>query len=275
MALTLGSAGATATIDASDGGRLTSLLIDGVETIGGARPAPGAPEGWYHGVFPMAPYAGRVRNAEFTFEGRPVRLPPNNGPHAGHGLVFDRPWTVVRHSTSRLSLRIELDDRWPWGGTVEQAFALEPGQLEISLTIRNEQRRMPAALGLHPWFARRTQAGSASFTFLPARRFSTDAEGFPGPAGTDLGRRPWDDVFSDLMADPVVSWPDGPRMRLSSNADIWTVFEQLDEGFCIEPLTAPPNSIGAMSAAVVGPGQPLGLRFCLTWAEPWTEPRSH
>lgn len=222
--------------------------------------------GWYHGSFPMAPYAGLVRDSTVDFEGRSYRLQPNYGAHAGHGVVFDRPWSVAEHSASRLVLGIALDERWPWGGEVAQVFDLEPGSLTMRLTVTNEQRRMPAALGYHPWFVRHPLGkGEASYSFKPLRRYAMDRDGFPQQPGPDLGSRPWDDVFTDLQADPAVSWEGGPTLRLSSDAPVWTLFERLDSGFCIEPLTAPPNSIGRARAAIVEPGVPLSLLFTIGW----------
>jgi galactose mutarotase-like enzyme len=49
-----------------------------------------------HGSFVMAPWAGRIRGGALHLEGRTYRLPTDRtAPHAGHGLVMDRPWQVL------------------------------------------------------------------------------------------------------------------------------------------------------------------------------------
>ena len=179
-----------------DGGRLVSLELDGAELIGRGTPEAGLPPGWYHGSFPMAPYAGRVKDATFRFDGTTYRLPPNAGPHAGHGLVFDVPWSTVTPSTgSRVVLATPLDGRWPFGGTVEQVVALDGTGLSVTLTLSNDDRPMPGALGFHPWFRRDLGHGPARFSFEPTRRFAPAADGFPRLLDVKL-RRP--NIFGDM-----------------------------------------------------------------------------
>ena len=249
-----------------DGGRLVSLELDGAELIGRGTPEAGLPPGWYHGSFPMAPYAGRVKDATFRFDGTTYRLPPNAGPHAGHGLVFDVPWSTVTPSTgSRVVLATPLDGRWPFGGTVEQVVALDGTGLSVTLTLSNDDRPMPGALGFHPWFRRDLGHGPARFSFEPTRRFAPAADGFPRLLSVDLGERPWDDVFTEVRRWPSVTWPGGPTVHIESTSDTWIVYERQESGFCIEPITGPPDSLGTARAAVVRPGEPLVLAMRLDW----------
>ena len=88
----LRSGRATASVDPLDGGRLISLTIDQKEILGGAQIQPGLPRGWFYGSFPMAPFAGRIKNGGFWFDGRQYTLPLNAGPHAGHL----RPYGLLR-----------------------------------------------------------------------------------------------------------------------------------------------------------------------------------
>lgn len=263
----IGCTGADAVVDPEDGGRLISLRINGWEVVGAARPVPGLPTRWFHGLFPMAPYAGMVRDSVLVFEGERVELSSNNGPHSGHGVVDDQPWTVTSATGTSLAMSVALDERWPWGGIATQHLELAPGRLRMTLAVRNDDRPMPATLGYHPWFRRRGPDGDASFHFYPLQRYVTDADGLPGELSTDLGARPWDDMFTDLHDDPTVTWPGGPSLRLTSDARAWTLFERCDEGFCIEPLTAPPNQLGTLSSASVAPGRPLSLTFTLAWKD--------
>ena len=58
-------------IDLRNGGRLSSLCIDGLELL----VQPHGAEGMRWGCFPMAPWAGRVRDGRFVHRGREYRLP--------------------------------------------------------------------------------------------------------------------------------------------------------------------------------------------------------
>ena len=80
--LVLRTADAELTIDATDGGRFASLVVDGHELLltDGAGPI------WW-GCYPMAPFAGRIRDGRLDFQGHEYQLEQNLPPHAIHGTV--------------------------------------------------------------------------------------------------------------------------------------------------------------------------------------------
>ena len=85
--LVLASGPARLSVSPADGGRFSSLVVDGHELL--------VTEGYgpiRWGCYPMVPFAGRIREGRFTFRGRAVELPRNLPPHAIHGTVFERPW---------------------------------------------------------------------------------------------------------------------------------------------------------------------------------------
>lgn len=268
MSETLRAGRAQAVVDPEDGGRLVSLALGGIELLGSERPTPGEPKGWFHGSFPMAPFAGRLTNGRFEFQDAEYRVPLNWNAHAGHGVVFDVPWRVESPQTlTRLRLRTDLDERWPLGGWVQQEFLLTESYLTMRLIVFNDQRAMPASVGFHPWFRRNVgTGGNASLTVTPRRRYVSDVHGGSPTLTADLGQRPWNDVLTDLDDSPVVSWPNGPMLRLASSSDIWVVFEQLPDAFCVEPVSAPPDSLGTPRRGIVSPGVPLEFWFTIAWA---------
>ena len=270
---TLRSGQVSALVDPRNGGRLVSLCLAGTEIIGAAPAGEGLPASWFQGCFPMAPYAGRLRHGRFEFEGEGYAVPLNAGEDSAHGLVDDVPWSVVSRSGSALVLSVKLGARWPFGGRVDQAFHLTKSGLTVTLTASNETRPMPAALGFHPWFRRDANTGGlASYSVRPRLRFAPDENGSPRVPTPDLGVRPWDDVFTGLEEPPTIRWPNGPTLRIRSSSDIWIVYERLPEAFCIEPITAPPDSLGTDRAAIVRPGEPLVLKMGLSWDLPGSRP---
>jgi hypothetical protein len=121
---------------------------------------------------------------------------------------------------------------------------------------------MPAIAGFHPWFRRSLGAGRpATVSFSPGRRLIERAGCHV--VTTDLGPRPWDDLFVDLAGSPSISWPDGPTVTLVSGAPIWVYYERMPEGFCIEPWTGPFNGLDTPWATVVSPGRPLTLDLAI------------
>ncbi|HTG42806.1 MAG TPA: hypothetical protein VK697_14450, partial [Methylomirabilota bacterium] len=128
--LVLESGGARLEVDFAAGGRMASLIVDGSDLL--ARTGSGA---LYWGCYPMVPFPGRIRDGTFVFDGRRIELPRNLPPHAIHGTVMDRPWTVVDDQT----ISIDLGPTWPFAGRVTQRFALGDDELRVSLTLEAEE----------------------------------------------------------------------------------------------------------------------------------------
>ena len=116
--LQMGGGGARLTIDSEHGGRISSLVVAGRELVMWRRLRT---IDW--GSYPMAPFAGRVRDGRFAFEGRTYQLPTTEGPNAIHGTTLDGAWTEIDDHT----IAIDLADPWPFNGRVTQSFTLADG----------------------------------------------------------------------------------------------------------------------------------------------------
>ena len=129
------------TWDPDDGARITSLRLDGHEVLT-AVDVPGTPSFWTHGMFAMAPYAGRVYGGLLHDQDEEIRLTgPGTDGHVMHGVTADRAWTRV----DQLTARLDLDDRWPFGGWVEQRLLLTDDAVTVTLT---RGQRPPGDAGL-------------------------------------------------------------------------------------------------------------------------------
>ena len=263
------------TVDPEQGGRVTSLRIGETEVL--------VTEGWgpiRWGCYPMAPFAGRIRDGRFTFRGREVQLPLNLPPDAIHGTVFERPWEVVSQAADHLVLTIDLGPAWPFRGMVTQSIGLAPGGLDAILTLEADEA-MPAVLGWHPWFRRYLDdrsggagTGSAEVELVvdAAAMFERGGDGLPTGALVSPGPRPWDDAFTGLRTSPVVRWPEALEIALSSTADVWVVYDEPVEGVCVEPQTGPPDAANLAAAAGQEPvaadrGQPIAVSMAWRWRD--------
>jgi len=250
-------------ISAEAGGRMASFVVDGSELL--ARTGTGP---IYWGCFPSVPYPGRIRDGTFEFDGRRVNLPLNLPPHAGHGTVLDRAWTVVDDRT----LSVDLGPAWPFAGRVTQRFDLGDAELNVSLTLEADEP-MPGAVGWHPWFPRRL-AGTATrpappsppaiMRFDAARMFVRDAAGIPTGELIEPTARPWDDCFMDLRSVPVLTWPGVLSLELTSSAPYWVVYDKPAETICVEPQSSPPDFIH-IAPVIVTPGEPLTETMTWRW----------
>lgn len=286
MTLSLRAGEVAAVVDPACGGRLTSFAVRGDEllaTVPGHVLAerlagdPARDRDWYRGSFPLAPWAGALDTGSFGFGGRTYTLPAESG--TMHGLVAEQTWDVVGVPTTTsatLATRIgpRLPGGWPFDGLVQQSFDLDRSGLRMRLEVHCAAGSMPAIAGFHPWFRRTLGTDRpASVSFSPGRRLIERAGRHV--LTTDLGPRPWDDLFLDLAGSPSVSWPGGPTLTLVSSAPIWVYYERMPEGFCIEPWTGPFNGLDTDWAAVVSPGDPLILELTLVVDQPGRAGRAH
>ena len=80
MSLRVLDAGSAQVVVDPEGGRIVRLDVDGLPLL-----VPPEVDAHRHGMFPMAPWAGRVRDGAFEFSGESYQLPINAAPHAIHG----------------------------------------------------------------------------------------------------------------------------------------------------------------------------------------------
>jgi aldose 1-epimerase len=259
----------SAIVDPAAGGRVTSLVVDGSELL-----VQHGADVFHWGSFPMAPWVGRLRNGRFEFDGRAQQLPVNAHPHALHGLVTDRPWTVTATDERYVDLAVELghstdpSDPWPWPCRVTQSVVLEEDRMDFRLAI-HAQLPMPADIGWHPWFVRElpTPDGTveAELQVHGGRVYLNGADGLPSGQMGQPPARPWDYCFIELAEPPTVRWAGLLELRVESDCDHWVFYDKEPAGLCAEPWTGPPNSLNGSAPTVVSPSQPLEATMSWVW----------
>jgi aldose 1-epimerase len=271
--MVLRNADSRVTLDAAHGGGVREFSWHGQDIF---RPAASAADQdpFSLACFPLVPYANRIANGRFGFDGSEVQLQRNwdRDPHPLHGQGWRSAWTL--HQTSAAQATMEFlggGDEWPWRYRAVQAFDVLPDGLEIRLSVENlSDRTMPGMLGLHPYFpqpALATVAARARTVWL------TDAQSLPvqevlAPAdwsferargaarvGLDHCFDHWDGVAS-------VRWPD--RILNISAAGCRALHVYTPPGvdfFCLEPQTAAAGALnrGSSQVARLAPGERLEM----------------
>lgn len=258
--IVLDAADVRLTISAADGGRMASLVVRGHELLVTTGDGPIM---W--GAYPFAPFAGRIRDGRFRFDGLDVQLPLNLPPNAIHGTVFERAWRVEGPDT----ISTDLGPDWPFRGRVTQQFVVDADRLGVTLRLDAEER-MPATLGWHPWFVRRLAGADSDveLRFEADRMYERDRAGLPNGRLVTADAGPWDDCFVGVHSAPRLTWPNHLALELRSTADHWVVYSELAHAVCVEPQTGPPDDVNLGRSGIVERGDTLAVEMSWTWWSP-------
>ena len=261
--ITLSSGDVETVIDEEHGSRLSSIRFGETELLVQRD----SDDSFSWGCYPMAPWAGRTRNGVFEHQGSSVQLPINSAPHAIHGLVHDASWQVVTTSPTSATLRVDLDQRWPFAGWVEHRISVDSSSVNLQLTVHatersDETNSMPAQVGWHPWFVRPVQL-EAEFKTMYVRDSDGIASAQRVQQQHDLMHTPLDDCFTNAVAGPLLKYDNGLVVRLESDCSHWVVYNEPSHAICVEPQSGPPNGLNS-EPLVVSPNHPLTRNFRLT-----------
>jgi aldose 1-epimerase len=239
------------------GGRIAQIRFDGVEQLVGPEDGDPAMIAW--GSYPMAPWAGRVRDGRFDFEGRRYRVPLNLGNHAVHGIAFGLSWRVEAQSSRHVELTLQLpeDRHWPFGGALRQHLEAGERSLRMEMSATAGKHSMPVVIGWHPWFRKPDRVA-----FSPSLMYPTDADGISTSPPVAPSRGPWDHCF--LNRKPVHLHRGGQVLRLTSDCSHWVVYDQTPHATCIEPQSGPPDAFN-LDPVALAPGEALGAWFLIEW----------
>ncbi len=243
-----------------DGGRLCSLVVDGMELL-----VTEGDKGTRWGSFPMVPWCGRLAFGLLQHDGGSWEFPITSPPHANHGTVLRQEWTAESLSETHAVLTVDLAEPWPFGGRVEQRFALTDDAFQVDMTIVAGDHSMPAQLGWHPWYRRHLdRGGPLEVAFAADSMYEVDGDQIPTGRLVPQPEGPWDDTFVDVTQQPVLTWPDALTLSLTSDMDHWVVFTRPDHAVAIEPQSGAPNDLNR-SAHVIRPGESLSGWMRLSW----------
>ena len=163
----------------------------------------------YHPSALLSPWVNRVRNGNYSFEGRNYQLPinePNLG-NAIHGLLARMPFDVsLEASKATLTYHYDAEEKaypFPFEMQLSYSFSVD-NSFQLQFQAKNiGSGNMPFACGWHPYF-NLTQGNLADWIirFDSISKFHSDSqmiplreESFDASAGVDLGKEVLDNVF--------------------------------------------------------------------------------
>jgi aldose 1-epimerase len=288
-AITLNADGVHVTLLPDAGLRVGSIIIGGRELLVREN---GHPATW--GIFPMAPWAGRMANASFTdLTGATHHFPPTWGDHAFHGRLYQS--AAIEQSVAgdgrSAVMYAPLDGAagWPLNARAEVSAELTgtaaAGALTITLTITAEVEQLVAA-GWHPCFrrflldaTRRSEVGTEGvLSIAPTGVLARDAA-MPGLHLVDVTQpaadggvaargsgATWDDPFVGVIAPPQIAWGDALTLTLTAGPAVthWMVYDP-DDALCVEPQAGPPDALHRGGAIHLKAGESLVVPLTLAW----------
>lgn len=203
--------------------------------------------------FPLVPYSNRIRDGRFRFADREIALPLNfaDHPHSIHGHGWQARWQIADQGADRLDLVYRHDaDAWPFEYEARQNFHLSAGALEIEISVRNLSiEKMPAGLGLHPYFPLRANAllnAQVDAVWLTDDEVMLTGRVRP-PARWDLATgvevrdMAIDNGFDGWNGRASIAWPDdGVSLEIVADAALRKLVVYAPPGgeyFCVEPVS--------------------------------------
>ena len=288
-----GDISADVEIDLAAGCRIAQITVSsGGERVGLlTTPDARIPSSTGWGSFPMAPWAGRIRNGRFRFRGDDIRLelnhddgsgvgggaieppvPAPTGPitdedrrrHSIHGTTFSRTWNVVDEDTDHIEATCSLVGAlgWPFPGVARQRIMLTPRRLDVELGVEPAAGSIfPASVGWHPWFVKPER-----LTFHPVAMYALDPIGLPTDELVTPSPPPWDDCF--VNHEPVTlhyARHVAPVVTVDSpDCDHWVVYDMPADATCVEPQSGPPDAT-TLRPDVATSHDPLRRTMSISW----------
>lgn len=232
-------------IDLEAGGRAASWLVGDLSLL--ARHGVDPEES---GMYPMAPWAGRLRDNAVSVHGHAHSFAPSYGPWAIHGLALGAPVEVLESEESadytRLAVRVDHATGWPWPMAIDLVWELRPRVVTTSIIVHAFEDEFPVVVGWHPWFRRRLAVGESVQWRVDAEEMVERGEdhlptGRLLPFAPDAG--PFDDAFRAPSCRASVRWPGALTVDITNDAPWFVVFDELADAVCVEPQSGPPNGV--------------------------------
>jgi len=250
------------------------------------------------GIPLMFPFAGRIRGAQFDYNGKTYTLEAMDGiGNAIHGFVYNRPWRVKSQEKDRVvgEFQASVDDEallelWPADFRITVEYRIAGNTLSSEIQIENpDEKPLPFTFGTHPYF-RIPVGGRVADDCIVKVPVSTNWElsdllptGIVGPSpnvdklaeGIPAGEMRFDNVFGGLKfanhrLETSIRDPHSGRRVTQEFDDQFTACVVFNpphrEAVCIEPYTGLPDPFSLLKKGVephlrvLGPGESFRTR---------------
>jgi len=242
-------------IDPLHGGRIVSWQIESVDVLAPAEDHP-----IRGGMYVMAPWVGRLKDASVTYNKRQYPQPHNYKQWAIHGSMPFSPCDVSRISDSEVIVHHTTSSTWPVQMNIDVSWKVSSIGLVSSARISTTDGEFPAAIGWHPWFLKTLSNGcSATYSFDSNQQFEVDEECIVTGNLIEKTQGLHDDSFILRSGHVEIFWEGFRTINIETSARYIHLFET-ERLVCLEPETSPPNGVNFAHEGfsdIIGPSRPL------------------
>jgi aldose 1-epimerase len=196
----------------------------------------------------MVPWANRIANGLFTFNGVEHRVPLNRGHEAIHGVGTNRAWLCTEVDEHTYELYLWMDDICTSLSASHRITVLDDG-IEQEIEVFGSHG-FPAGCGWHPWFRRDVRPGrdvrlvvdaderyELSPDRIPTGRILPAAGEFDLRAYPEIGHRRLDDCYRGVRGPMRIGWGDIELTMTSTDNVGHAVVYTPAHAVCVEPQT--------------------------------------
>ncbi len=256
----------------SRGAYVRNLALNGQEIL---MPS-GDGKDTHGGMAVMLPFANRIRNGEYGWEGKKYHLPRNSGNNSIHGLTRDVEWNIAHRGKSTVSLTYSLiSDGYPVPLFLKVIYHLTGSDFKVTFEARNEGKTLaPFMAGMHPYFnfsgpwslesQRNLLMLNYKDRYFPDGTFESLK---PDDVGSASGKT-YDNTF--IAGSPIVLKSKGQRIRITPDEMPYLVVYNGEysrgKSVALEPMTGAPNSFNnRIGLIIIPPGESFscGSKFQL------------
>lgn len=224
--------------------------------------------------FPLVPFSNRIEKGRFIFEGKSYEIIPNfplaSTDHAIHGYGLTAAWEVeYRDSTQARMVFDYIAGDWPWNFRAKQEYRLTPdGFIHIIEISNTSDSAMPACLGYHPYFPRKSAKLIHDFDgFWDIDDRGLPTSWLPQTALLDLASEDTIDVdFTGRKQSLKVVWP-SHQLEIAPSADLPLTHIYVpvgEEYFCLEPISHMTNAINHNGIKTLQPNECWSVKVSYT-----------
>lgn len=203
------------------------------------------------GMALLAPYANRIRDGTYDFDGKTYTFKKNSEGNSIHGFAKESTFKILRRTRAKLMLHSLLSDHgYPGKLDLLISYVISPEKLEVRVRAENASKTViPFQLGFHPYFLFDGRWGIESSG--PVLKLSYFDSYFPDGSGEFINPNLLNSDKGGVLDNCF--WVDGDlKLSLGSHDLIFKrdgfPFLQFYNGkytesrsIAIEPMTAPPD----------------------------------